>query len=773
MAKKVGRGGKDGRLPPPAVQRAFLQLASHNAVDAIGEVYVADTGITTAVLRVRVALPNAWMAEGASPNGVRSIEPVTFRFHPQYPIWPPTILLRPDFDRSLAHVQPGSAAEPPEPCIFEDKVSELLQQRGLFGIVDQLALWLEHAALRKLIDPAQGWEPVRRDSLDDTIVADAAWLRRHVTRQGGRAVLNFEFLRYQEPGETKSIFGTIPNETTPLSSAIVEKRFGQVDWSARWVEGQSIALLVWPDKLPTGEPKVADSYLPETVTSLGGLFERSEVYGCAEQLRSGLDWLQHCVAPLGARRRLPIAIILIARRPFHLIGTDSDVEICPYIVEIAAPKLFVDGDATPVLPAAHRDAISVPLLRKLSGISAAAPAPFWSLLGAGSLGSKLGMHLARMGMAPASIIDSAEWKPNNAARHALIPDRRRHVGAWMGNKATILADAVASFAQPAEPSAKNIATLLRNVDERKKILPKKATLLVNATASLVAHEVLGAEAADALPRVAEATLYADSTVGVLTLEGPDRNPNCLDIMAEGYGFMARDDQLRNKVLTGPEGLGRQEVGEGCGSLTMAVTDSGISMMAAPMAELIRRILSDPDHYPHGTLWTGTTQEDGLSVSWDAHDVGACIVVSLGDTGWTVRIGATAHAKIVNDVAKWPGIETGGILIGRLSEIARSIHVVDILEAPPDSERSAAEFVLGTKGVRVALADYDDRTGGALYCLGTWHSHLAAMGPSSYDHDTAKTVALARLAPSVLLIHTPDGYHAILADKIEATSPTAS
>ena len=63
-------------------------------------------------------------------------------------------------------------------------------------------------------------------------------------------------------------------------------------------------------------------------------------------------------------------------------------------------------------------------------------------------------------------------------------------------------------------------------------------------------------------------------------------------------------------------------------------------------------------------------------------------------------------------------------------------------------------------------------GYSLFCLGTWHNHLGASGPSGTDRTTAAAVALARLAPSVLLIHTPAGYRALLADAAGATPPAS-
>jgi hypothetical protein len=341
---------------------------------------------------------------------------------------------------------------------------------------------------------------------------------------------------------------------------------------------------------------------------------------------------------------------------------------------------------------------------------------------------------------------------------------------WLGGKAKALADAIGGLNQNAEACDMDVVSLLRHTAERRRVLPKKASLLVNATASLVAREAIGGEAPGTLPLVVETMLYADGAIGLMTIEGTDRNPNCLDLMAEAYAMIGAHARLRPLVL-GPESVSRQRIGEGCGSLTMAISDARISMMAAPMAEVIRERLHQPKPTPQGRILIGMIQKDGLSMSWIQQEMMSTHLVSIEGTGnWTVRLGPRAHALIVEEVARWPAEETGGILMGRLSEAARSIHIVDVLAAPPDSRRSVNEFVLGTGGVNTAIRSYTDRAGGTLYCLGTWHSHLAVSGPSGLDHATARTVALARLAPSVLLIRTPVGYTGVLADNLTERSP---
>ena len=103
-------------------------------------------------------------------------------------------------------------------------------------------------------------------------------------------------------------------------------------------------------------------------------------------------------------------------------------------------------------------------------------------------------------------------------------------------------------------------------------------------------------------------------------------------------------------------------------------------------------------------------------------------------------------------------------MGRISEASQIINVVDVLDAPEDSTRSATEFVLGTKGLSSQMRTYSESVGGSLYCLGTWHSHLSEDGPSTTDRATANTIDLSRLCPSVLLISTPGGFQALLADE---------
>ena len=121
----------------------------------------------------RVNLPSESRLHGASPSGVRLEEPVQFEFPCDYPMQAPEPSLRADFSRNHPHIQPWLTDGRPVPCIYEGDIRELLHQEGFAGLLNQTALWLDRAASGDLIDREQGWEPMRRDSFGDYLVADA------------------------------------------------------------------------------------------------------------------------------------------------------------------------------------------------------------------------------------------------------------------------------------------------------------------------------------------------------------------------------------------------------------------------------------------------------------------------------------------------------------------------------------------------------------------------------------------------------------------------
>jgi len=319
-------------------------------------------------------------------------------------------------------------------------------------------------------------------------------------------------------------------------------------------------------------------------------------------------------------------------------------------------------------------------------------------------------------------------------------------------KADALQVAICGFGQHARAHSDDLVGI--SGKEFRRLIPIDAPALVNTTASIAVAETLAILSAEPpLPRVIDASLI-NGKVGILTIEGEARNPNIGDIYTETYARLTSEDVESSDARS-------IAVGQGCSSLTMPMSDARISMFAAAMSEQIAHWTING--YPQDArLLIGRLAADGISLTWEHAAIPPVHVVRIDKTDVRVRLSARAHTQIQADVSRWPDVETGGVLLGRQSETSKAFYVSHVLEAPPDSVRTAGLFELGTKGLRAQIKDYIAAHHETLYCLGTWHSHLAPQGASSTDRNTAKILGLSRAIPSVMLIRTPAGYQATTA-----------
>lgn len=761
--------GSSDNTPSWVIKHALNQIGKHPHVEAVGPAEINADGICLASVSIRTNLPTAWRAAGESPTGVQLVEQVVFQFPVDYPANPPKIYLRNDFNRSLPHIQPGLPGDPVEPCYLDGDPRELLHRQGIGDIVNQLVYWLDRAAKDELIDHEQGWEPIRRDAIDDYAVVEHSSLRQLVRKHAAFRFLPVEYVKFiapveaQRPGKGYLFYGSVAPEPMSVNrKSLGDLRVSQTS-SKGFQFGESIAIIATPGKLPSGDPFVCDQYLPETVTNLSMLVQQAHNYGCGKELEDALSHLQQQTAGIPTvTQSIPILVILCARRPTHLIGSSSNLELIPYLLETPAPMFTDDRAATPAHPIALRHAISPQLLRDMSGINTPDDRILVQL-GCGSLGSKIALHMARAGLPPSVVADNRTMSPHNAARHALVPSKERFNILWMVLKAEALADAINGLGQSVEAANVDAVSLGANKKRLWKVIPKKAWAVVNATASLAVRDTLGALPTAIMPaRVIETSLFAGGSVGLMTIEGSDRNPNTSDLILEAYEMIRTDKSIRERFFGINGNLERQEIGQGCSSTTMVMPDTDISLFSASMARKLLEVRQQ-ELPESGQTLIGRMDPDGLGLTWTSVDVEPYHCVQAeNDPSWQIRISPSVHQLISEECGRYRDAETGGIIMGSASEIRRTITITNVLSAPVDSQRSAASFILGTQGVNQMVEDYANPTGFTLHCVGTWHSHLQDSGGSPRDYKTAALIAAKIAIPSVLLIKTPSGYRAILA-----------
>lgn len=730
-----------------------------------GAVLDPEGGRPSIRIDMNVEMPLDMKADGISSSGVRTCEPVVLKLPAAYPWQSPRFYLREDFPRNFPHLMPFAVT--PRPCLVEGNQDEYFLQFGLveygiFHLVEQLALWLRKAAISDLISSEQGWEPMLRRDFRDILEIDADAARNAVTKNGGWVVWQGRFFRRGTPeaclNDVTETWISSKGVQTPLTQKADDKTFTSRRADLAASLGNTVVGVVWPDKNPDGTPRISATYLPESVATLRDLRARAAEVGCGRGLQAFLANVERSFTGMSLLAPIPIGIVLCVRRPIHLIDSTSDIELLPYVVEIRADQnrtsLFALGDDEPVAPTMHYQSLTAALLQGLSGAPARAGL---AMLGCGSVGSKLAMHAVRGGQDIVTVSDESSLRPHNLARHALGAE---HVSS---NKAEALAMELVGFGKAPTVHKGDLSHDLRDPEHVKQIIPKTAGAAINSTASLSVREALVSAATPRLrARLFEAALFGRGRGAFLLADGKGHNPSHCDLIAELYATI--DGGRAAELLFDPAGgLTEIQIGQGCGSLTMTMDDARLSAMTASLSQEISRALDTP--VQQGLIVIGTADEDSPSTCWTRYIVPAFETVSIaGSDGWQLRLSRRVADRIRAEAKACPPVETGGVMIGLTSARLKTVTVVDLLEAPADSRRTPALFVLGTDGLQSAIRNRHEQSGRTLFDVGTWHSHLGDEGPSSTDWKTAADLAVERTPPSILLITTPARFHALVSPR---------
>jgi DNA-binding transcriptional ArsR family regulator len=732
-----------------AAQYARRDILRHPAVQSVGPLEEGGDGLRLWV-DLDLGFGHKWLAEGASPGGVRPVERVRFEFGPDYPGVAPEPSYRADLGRAFAHVQPWLTADRlPVPCLTEAPIDDFHAAFGMAGLVDQFVTWLSRAAAGVLIDPEQGWERSRRDSYDDVVVVDASVLRA-LPDDGRLGSVGYAYLQTR--------FGDLALPGGPprhwLGEADLPVRLADAEiWAStqgRMTWGRGVAVAVWATANGEEPPLTVDVYAPDDVDTWGTLSGKAAEYHVSRRLQFALGLLTAHKPSRSERAVLPVVVFLLVRRPILLAGLDSPVEIFAYRIQLPfggkVPRL---DHAMPVRRLLVRDQVSTALLRQMSGKPGHRAS--WALIGAGSLGSKIGLHLAREGAPPIAVADKAGLAPHNLARHALTPSNLPLGLGWAAYKSTALADAIEAVTRQAVESLPVEAAVAIAALTEPSVAPE---IIVNTTASLAVRASAALSSAGG-PRWIDGELFDGAAVGVLRTEGPGRNPGIEELAGTAYVLARAEAAVGAHVFDGR--LETVTLGEGCGSATMVADDARLSLLASSMAEALSDHLAALPEVGLVETW----RREGRGVVYSRAPVGAFTRVPL-EEGWTLSVSDRVQQALSADIARWSRVETGGVLMGRVSLVNRVIYALEVIAAPPDSRRSPNYFELGIEGLDDAISAWARETAGALYCVGTWHSHLGPATPSGVDRTTAGRLGAHSPYPLALLIQGRDGYKGVLA-----------
>lgn len=683
----------------------------HKAVNRIYNNYTNDKGLLCFDVDIKVNLPSSFKKNGQTNKGVKSIERVVLEFPNEFPFKSPQVYLRDNFNKNFAHINP--IIEKFNPCIFEGSLNELIQQPlWMDGILDQLVDWLETAASDSMINPNQGWEPMRVDDNNGIVVYDREFfINKHVIKK--------EF--------TSNVFYSETNNFLMARVTETEKEIDKFD--------NSIMLTFYSGV-------VSSEYMPNNIKKFIDL----EDFAQKNNITNFKGSVNKNFLELKKQNVKLLFIAFFIKRPYTIIGSNSDIEILNFTLELKQ-----HGKTNEVYPNANVNILSglnfsdTKLLQQFSGAkNTIKETQTITQIGCGSLGSKIAMHLARNGNDNFILVDNKYFVPNNNARHALFSSSS------IFKKVEILQKAMF------ELGLKNIQTEDKNIFDIVSIGTSSEDIIIDSTASISVNNFLTKQAFKG--RLIHTSLYHNGTIAFIGMEGKDRKVKIIDMIAYMYHLCTEDKEIAKKITDTHASY--QSIGQGCGSFTTICSDATISISSAGMSNLIQNKI-DNGFSDNGELALGQMVQNNLGMTWNIkhfEPLEARTIKGVQDENWEIRIFKHVLESIKEESLKWNDLETGGILIGHISIPTQTIVVTGQLEAPEDSERGRTKFSSGVKGLNQKIQEIEHLSAMMITQLGTWHSHPnSSSSPSFIDLSSKKQMYKDRNnMPTVCLIWSHSG-----------------
>lgn len=723
---------------PSNIQAAVNELKLFSNILAIKNIVTLETFITVTV-DWRVTLPSRYCSDGITSLGIKAVESVEWIFPTNYPLGAPIPTLRIDFPTSLPHINPIEKGERISPCISELPLLDLLHSSGLQSILTAMSHWLDNAASGELHCPVQGWEPVRRDHSSGIINVDTFSLRTELNKKYNPA--RYYKYRYYLNKENDLLLGSIDTPSIGSSNnAISTNNIYLLKNGTR----HGVALL-----LQMSSDKVENTYQPEMISNYSDLRSYALRLGLLEVLDARVKHILSVSGPSNLKRKgkEPIEeflVIFAVNRPFNVIGTNSKLELLGYRVPFAQDSKKYLPKSTPVFAPQLMRKTCPELLQTVTGTEIDNPKKLM-MIGGGSLGSKLTLHLAKTGKYSFEIIDNDYFSSHNNARYGFIADELDSV---FGSKVKLLQQELQRLKVQCVPKHDDIFNILSATDKPSK--KSGAHYLIDTSASLSVRYMLSHK--DNLPaRLIHTVMYGNASMGIMAAEGLDRNVRLDDIIAYLDTLSIDNISIKNSMYGGNPS--RQMFSEGCSSATTKISDIDISLITAALAKKVDQFTYNGAQTPEAILNIGLVDHDN-NMSWTEFYLEPTIIIPRdNDFDWDIRILGHIADEIINESNKNRNIEQGGVLTGKICHLSQTLYVTRIEPAPLKSIRTKNEFILSTEGLDKIYCNIHEQTNGQISFLGTWHSHTSPTPPSITDKSTFKKLNTYYDLPIVMLTYT--------------------
>ncbi len=684
-------------------------------------------------ITLQVQLPMRGAVAGID---IRENEPMLLQVSlKQYPFKMPVLRSdRKDFPiKQLPHLFGREKEEAAGLCLIRNSPDEWFANKTIADLLTVGSEWLFKAAAGILADDGNEWDPVRIGPVGHHIypydLFHATVVNRDRVLPDWPCAFVFGYTYENEyHGKIRTYRSLFASPATAVAIILESVKKSQAE--KKYKDALPMfSILAWDENNAIDATYNID--MPRTYGELKAYVKNAGIE---------LDKVIYGYASQGCHLIKGIPFILAVKRPKKMIGYDGDYEFFNFRIEGGEMKNQRIPNNAIVTMQTHIEPFSKSLAAKLTGEERNDSTLF---VGAGSLGSKMIIHDARTGKVNIGVVDHDEFLEHNLSRHALYENR---IGL---NKAKAIVKEIADlYSNDVVKKFEYFDNKLHNVFKSAK---EKYELLVDTTAGKESLHFLSTADVPVTMMIAKVEMADDGRLGLLYVEGKDRNPRIDDLVNLSY-FEA----LNNPVLEtwrrndAKKKVTNLSVGLGCSSTTVIIPDDVISFHASVFSKTLYKVSKREQIGDKGLLYRSIIDNTGLpvlqseSMLIDPFEIYPC----LQDSGWTIRMRAGLTKKMLDLCNSHSPVETGGVLLGIGNYKTKTIHVFDIIEEPQDSNGTCMGFTRGIKGLPEEIDGIKERTGNVIGYIGEWHTHpMNLQCLSSRDKQTiAELIPLNRKEP---------------------------
>ncbi|KAA6324317.1 hypothetical protein EZS27_026341 [termite gut metagenome] len=688
---------------------------------------------------------------------IREREPVLIVFNKiSYPHEAPRAYAdRLDFPKKeLAHLYISKDGKPAPFCLIRGDLDEWFAEKEIRDYVFQVKSWLCDAASGELATDGNQYEPLRLEGYSGTCVYKYKEVTDYINNKCKTSDTNFVlglFYETQPLSEKTSPsfkflgFVESSDDISKIAAKHQQILFTEEKSISKWYYG----IICWDINLSIRKEYLVD--LPENYGELSQFITNLNI-----NIVTGLEaYFRYNIS----KERKNFPLIVAIKRPKNIIGYDSDIEFVNFTLFVSQEELdneTLNADSKVVFQK-HIEPLSIAKALEVSGNKN----NLGSLIiaGCGALGSKVIMHLIRSGYTNMLLLDGDSFSAHNLVRHSLFPEQ---VGK---NKAMALKNVAESFykydnlddllALPIDADILTEPTLLDEADW---------FLDFTASKSFLNHQIRTIKETSA--NICKATILDSGKLGVLLIEGKNRNPRLDDLLVLSYDLY-KQYHFISKFLQDNYERNEQDsaiinVGVGCNSETTILSDEIVSIHSATFCSVIKNEYNRKSFQDDGYIFINRIDtENGFKIESFSFVIKPLISAMLPN-GWEIRMKPEVALKMKSEMGiAMPG-ETGGIFIGLINKKNKTIHVTDLIFAPNDSESNEIRFYRGINGLPEEIDEIKKLSGQTFGYIGEWHSH--PFGPNGLSPQDMKEVyihlkelrTLPNPMPLFIMVITPNG-----------------